>query len=678
MPHISRLSNPACIGVWVLALACTPALAQPAPAAATGIEAQRAAFLRAYASAQLGGEAWRAQATGLANYPLYPYLEATALEHSIHTATTAEVEAYLERYPGLIPAEDLRSNYLRELASRNDWSDFLALYRPGLGDTLSCDALRAHLADGAQLDFQRDLAELWREPSLPGACTPVLVWAQRQGLLTRARLLARIQNAAAAGSAGTIAMLASWLPPADAIYAERLVLALRDPAAAAQSAVQWPDDARNRRAAGIAITRLARYDSEAAVSAWPQLREHFQFDAGARNRILAALALYRAIDFGDDALQRLAALPVDAQTDDTREWRVRVAIAQQDWLAALAALDALSAEQKQSDEWRYFRARVLEKLGHKQEAETQFALLAGSTGYFNFLAADRVAVPYAICPLAPNGDPAREDALLKQPGLSRAFELFAVGMFHDARREWDRALDGADAETQYLAADLASRRGWYSRPIFVFSHGPALHRYLQRFPLAYEANVLGEASDTDLDPAWVYAIIRAESAWMPDVGSPAGAQGLMQLMYGTAQLVSRTDGVPFNDDLYDPGVNIALGTHYLADMSVRYNDAAWLATAAYNAGPGRVDRWLAARGDLASDFFVATIPYHETREYVARVMEYSVIYDWRLHGNAIALSRRMPRNGTFEAPPSATTPRKAVVCPASLPAKTAAAPNQSR
>jgi soluble lytic murein transglycosylase len=248
-------------------------------------------------------------------------------------------------------------------------------------------------------------------------------------------------------------------------------------------------------------------------------------------------------------------------------------------------------------------------------------------------------------------------------------------MLHDARREWDRALDGADAETQYLAADLASRRGWYSRPIFVFSHGRALHRYRQRFPLAYEANVLGEASDTGLDPAWVYAVIRAESAWMPDAGSPAGAQGLMQLMYGTAQLVSRTDGVPFNDDLYDPGMNIALGTHYLADMSVRYDDAPWLATAAYNAGPGHVDNWLAARGNLASDFFVATIPYHETREYVARVMEYSVIYDWRLYGKAFALSRRMPRHGTFEAPPSATTPRKAVVCPASSPTKTAATPS---
>ena len=99
-------------------------------------------------------------------------------------------------------------------------------------------------------------------------------------------------------------------------------------------------------------------------------------------------------------------------------------------------------------------------------------------------------------------------------------------------------------------------------------------------------------------------------------------------------------------------------------MAQRYAGATWLASAAYNAGAAPVDRWIAARGGLDPDFFLATIPYRETREYVARVMAYSVIYDWRLHDATQALAARMPRIGQAYAAPDAATKRKAVMCPA--------------
>src|SRR5699024_10713021 len=122
-------------------------------------------------------------------------------------------------------------------------------------------------------------------------------------------------------------------------------------------------------------------------------------------------------------------------------------------------------------------------------------------------------------------------------------------------------------------------------------------------------------------------------------------------------------GIPYDGDLYDPRTNVALGTHYLAHMAERYGGAPYLATAAYNAGPGRVDDWLEERGCLPQDLFVATIPFHETRGYVMRVLAYSVIYDWRLHGNAVKLSERLPRYGQPYSPPDAQTPRKSVACP---------------
>nr|WP_063571460.1 transglycosylase SLT domain-containing protein [Luteibacter rhizovicinus] len=286
--------------------------------------------------------------------------------------------------------------------------------------------------------------------------------------------------------------------------------------------------------------------------------------------------------------------------------------------------------------------------------------------YFGFLAADRIDTAYAICPATMATDERREAALLAEPGLDRAFELYAVGLQKQGRREWTAALAGRDADTQRLAADLAFRKGWYDRGVFGLSSGDALRLYEQRFPLARQDGVVEQASQAGIEAPWAYAIIRAESAWMTDARSGADARGLMQLLPGTASLVAKRNGLSWSggDSLYDPSTNIVLGTRYLSQMAARYNGAPWLASAAYNAGPNKVDQWLTARGTLDPDLFVVSIPYKETREYVARVMAFAVIYDWRLTGNALPISSRMTRIGAAYSLPSSGALRKPVSCPA--------------
>ena len=662
----------ALLALWLLAAALPGA---PALAATAANVAQRDAFRQAYAAAQQGGEGWRSLASGLHDYPLYPYLPAAALEHDIRQTDLATVQAYLAKYPDALPAADLRRDFLLELARRQDWNDFLALYQPGLGEALGCDALQARLAQGGTLDFDADLAALWARPSLPDACDPVLDAAHDQGLLTPARLWGRIERAADAGQAGTISKLAGWLPADDRATAQQLLLALRDPAAAVTAAPNWPDDSRRRQALTLALTRLARQQSDRAEAAWQSLQSRFAFNSVQRNAILRTLALYRATDFSSDALAQLIALPVAAQTDATREWRARVALAEQDWPAVLAAIEAMSATQQQDGEWRYFRARALAELGRTDAAQAQFAALAAEPTYFGFLAADRLDQPYAICPLHLVADPQREQTLLQQPGLRRAFELHAVGLPQYARREWARALHGADADTLRLAADLANRHGWYDRAVFTLTSGEALRLYRLRFPLARQDGVVAQAEQAGIDPAWAYGILRSESAWVTDARSGADARGLMQLVPATAARVARRSGLSWGggDTLYDPSVNIELGTRYLAELAARYNGAPWLTSAAYNAGPNRVDQWLAARGTLAPDLFIATIPFKETREYVARVMAFSLIYDWRLHGTVVPLASRLTAIGQPHGLPDAMTPRRPIDCPVNAPAATSTA-----
>jgi len=663
---------------WLL-LATSWLLATTIVQAAEPSASQRAAFKQAYAAAQQGGNGWQSLAAGLRDYPLYPYLQEAALEHDIQQIDRATVESYLTQYPDWIPAADLRRAFLLELARRQDWNNFLAMYQPGLGDTLSCDALQARLANGSTLDFDKDLGTLWAKPNLPGACDPVLNAAHDQGLLTSARLWTRIDRAADAGQSGTIANLANWLPTDDRATAQRLAQALRDPAGALTTAADWPDTPRNRQAATLALTRLARRQSASADTAWQQLQTHFSFSEPQRDQILYALALFHATDFDDGALARLIALPAGAQTDASREWRVRVALAQQNWSAVLAAIDAMPASQQQDGEWQYFHARALVALGRKNEAQQQLSAQAGKTTFFGFLAADKLDLPYAICPLTLAADPQREQALLANPGLLRAFELYAVDLPKLARREWTRALQDADQATLQLASDLANRRGWYDRAVFTLSSGDALRLYNLRFPLASQDGVVPQAEQAGIEPVWAYGILRAESAWMSDARSGADARGLMQLLPGTAALVAKRNGLNWGggDTLYEPATNIVLGTRYLAQMAERFNGSPWLASAAYNAGPNRVDQWLAARGTLTPDLFVATIPFKETREYVARVMAFSVIYDWRLHGTAVPLTTRLSAIGQPYGLPNASTVRRPISCSAVEPVSAPAAPSSA-
>ena len=119
-------------------------------------------------------------------------------------------------------------------------------------------------------------------------------------------------------------------------------------------------------------------------------------------------------------------------------------------------------------------------------------------------------------------------------------------------------------------------------------------------------------------------------------------------------------------DLFEPALNIQLGTRFLGQMANQYSGSPWLASAAYNAGGTPVGRWIAARGTLEPDFFIETIPYKETREYVARVLAFSVIYDWRMNNKVIPLATRLPKIGEAYKAPKDDAQRKLVVCPVAV------------
>ncbi len=648
----------ALLALWMLA-----AGSAAQAAASAQLQRQREQFARAYALAQQGDPAWRRDAEALQDYPLYPYLEAAYLLHDLGSAHAARVRDYLARHGALIPGRELRRAWLDRLARKQDWQQYLAFYAPGLGATYDCRELQAQAMQGGTLTFDGAFAALWDAPRLPDACAALLQLANTQGLLTPERLWDRIQRAVRARAAGTLTQTLAWLPVAQQPGAQRLALALSDPAGALAQAGSWPDTGLAREAMTLALTRRARDDDDAARAAWQALRGRFELDAVQVDRIEAALALYQAVSLEPGSLRALAALPATAQTPLTREWRARVALAQGDWPAVLAAIRAMPAAQREAKEWRYFEARALAATGARTQADALWRALARDPTYYGFLAADRVQRPYALCPRDPPAQTAATAAVAADPGMQRAFEWYALHRLTHARREWNAALPGLDHAQRYAAVVLAHRRGWVDRAIFLLNHGDYLRDYKLRFPLAERARVVRDAHRAGIDPAWAFAIIRTESAWISDARSGADARGLMQLLPGTAAQLARRNGLPWEGaaSLDDPSVNIALGTHYLQHLADRFG-AQWLASAAYNAGPAALQDWMAKRATLPADVFVATIPYPETRGYVESTLAFSVIYDWRLHQDPVRLSARMLPFGGAYAVPDAQAPRAAVVC----------------
>src|SRR5690606_36440208 len=114
-----------------------------------------------------------------------------------------------------------------------------------------------------------------------------------------------------------------------------------------------------------------------------------------------------------------------------------------------------------------------------------------------------------------------------------------------------------------------------------------------RFPTAHRKAVLQHASSAGIEPDWVYAVIRQESAFLPAARSPVGAQGLMQIMPGTARQLARDMriAVPSAKQMLEPDINIRMGTFYLKQLLEQFDGNIILATASYNAGPHRAKAW---------------------------------------------------------------------------------------
>ncbi|MDX8406304.1 MAG: transglycosylase SLT domain-containing protein [Mariprofundus sp.] len=577
----------------------------------------------------------------LDGYPLTPYLEIWQARKQLASGDDDKVMALLVQYADIPESYDLRKAWIRDMADRGEWKRVarqLAL-NPGVRAKLPEIKMMADWHTGKQKLALQQFSSHWlhlnrltdRSESLHRA------WL-KQGHPNIKERRSRIIRLAKHGKWKEIKTLSApmrkqekqWLAYWRKLQGDPQAQFSHWPASLSPPSARYMDMASTMIRDGL--TRLARKDPVQAYQSLYKLRKraHFgkhdaYFDVEARRIALRAAKRHMPV-----AAKWLAALPKALQNKEARGWLTRVYMLQHDWLQVLQSIQAMpQAEQKQA-RWQFWQGYALQATGREQQARSFFAGPATERGYYSFLSAERLGRPYHFGHKEINPLPERIRQLKSMPGIMRANEWLALGNENKAAREWSVALSGAGKKIWQAAALLATSWQWPDQGIRAAYRAGKMNALNIRFPLHFESDVMQAAKETGLAPASIWGVIRQESLFNKEARSPVGARGLMQLMPKTASMVARQMKLPGgHKQLFSANTNIRLGSRYLADMKVRFNDELALAAAAYNAGPGRVSKWLQRTPFDDEQVWVETIPFNETRRYVQHVLANATLYAWR-------------------------------------------------
>ncbi len=593
-------------------------------------------------------------AKSLSGYPLEPYIAYWRLRLRLEQATPEEVQALLERTKDAPVAVSLRADWLRLLATRQQWEQFDAEYTqaPGEDVELLCYTLQSRWRAGKEeaLSYARRLWFSGRDR--PDSCTPMFDALAERSQLGPDDVWARIRLALEAGNASVARRAAEYLPAKEQPEARALSGIAVNPQAFLEHKNFNLKTRAGRETVMYAAHRLARTAPSQAAQQWAKLGERF---TDAERAYVWGLIAYQGAQRHDP--NALAWYAKAAELNDQQlAWKVRIALRAKSWPDVLAAVDAMSPKEAQEPAWRYWKARAAKAQGRAAEAQALFTALATDFSFYGQLAAEELG-GRGKTPAA-SYKPTRDEvqAMAKVPGFQRALAFYRLNLRFEGNREWSWTIRNFDDKQLLAAAEFAHRSEIYDRAINTADRTRELHDFSMRYLAPYRDVMKGYVSQQQLDEAWVYGLIRQESRFIADVKSSAGAAGLMQLMPATARWVAQKVGLKdFRGGAQTVNVetNLNLGTWYLKHVLDTLDNHPVLASAAYNAGPARARAW---RADEPMDaaIYAESIPFNETRDYVKKVMSNANYYSQQFGQTLLSLKERIgvivPRSRAAEKP----------------------------
>lgn len=576
-------------------------------------------------------------------HELAPWVQYWYLKSAIETVEATQIREFLSQNERSFLAERLRMEWLRQLAKRGQWQEFEREF-PKLRSAdqdVACYSLANRLEnkDKAALEEAQPLWMSLLEP--PEPCRPVL-----EALIWEKRVLAdhvwqRARRQFEANKLGWTKNTLFYLPPSQTPEA-RLVDQVIDKPAVFVTGLSsgWEHSRGQRELAAMAIGRMARNDPVFAVEQLKRIQNQLQ--AAEKAWAWGQVGWQGAIRHLPEAVDWYAKSGKGGLSDEVAQWKVRAALRAGNWTMVHDTIEAMPPALAAQPEWVYWLGRAHKALSRLEQANGLFLRIAGQANFYGNLADEELGRTISAPPKARSLTPEEQEKAAANPGLRRALALIRLDLRSEGVAEWNWTLRGMDDRELLAAADYARRNQVFDRAISAADRTRHEHDYSLRYLAPYSDQVRPAAKNQSLDDAWVYGLMRQESRFITNARSSVGASGLMQLMPATARWVAKKIGLrDFSQGkVNDTEVNVLLGTTYMRLVMESLDQHPVLASAAYNAGPGRARKWKADT-PLEGAIYAETIPFNETRDYVKKVMSNAVYYSVLFNGKAESLKSRL-------------------------------------
>ncbi|MFM5336019.1 transglycosylase SLT domain-containing protein [Aeromonas enteropelogenes] len=584
----------------------------------------------------------------LTHYPLLPYLDYFQLAFRPGAADYQDVTRFIRQHGDTPQSNRLERTYLTYLAQSQQWSQFLRFYpaKPKSTDLL-CMHYQALYYTGKTREALQGAGKMWMSgQSRPDACDPLFTLWQGAGLRTQDKIWQRMTMAFEAENPNLIRHLGASLGTGLQGYGNQMVTLFEQPAKA-MNPTYFSNNPYSRKLLSLGLTRYANQQPEAVLRQLDLFRSRFGLNQDEIKPVERAIARRLLLDRSRSERQWLDNTVRLLADPDITELRARLAIWEEDWRGLSGWVKMMPMARQKEDRWRYWMARSLEVQGQQKQARDLYLETANLRGFYGFMAAQRTGVPYRMKNQTVPHVPDWRSASRRWPFLLRVQELLAMNEVAAARSEWIHNMDRNPVAQRIEFGHIALNRGWHDLAILASIRAEAWDALELRFPKPYKQTFSQVARERAVNMSLLYAISRQESALYPRAQSPVGARGLMQLMPATAKETAGKIGVPYRSEqqLFDPAMNIRLGSAYLKRLLDVYDGNRILAAAAYNAGPGRVKRWREQSADKPMDVWVESIPYRETRNYVQNVLSFDLIYQHKFQQPLRFMSDRELKHG---------------------------------
>lgn len=593
----------------------------------------------------------------LKEYVLYPYVEMQFIQNNLKMVSAESVTDFVKKHSDFPLTSTLIQQFLAELTNRQDWQAIKSFPHDNSVASI-CRYQYALFQLGEKQQAFEPLKGLWLTgKELPSACDPLLNSWTLDGNKTADLILLRIELAIKQNNIKLARLLTNQLPENYKSTKTNLLALLDNPK-------KLPDFSKNIHQSSftksIVLTlfpRLVKSDVDLAKTVMPVLIKQQSFTEEEQKRLEYSIAnAYFSDSVTDEQARWRDEVILKSHETPLVEKRIRLSIDQFNYGDIAYWLGQLTPQEQLKEEWQFWQARVLLNAHKDSEANAILKTVSKNRGFYGMVSAQMLNIPYQLNNQS-RAMTQSELSSLKAKYDNRNFikridELRNLGMITESKREWRYYLNNRATQTEYLdLARYADSKNWGEFAIQATISGKLWDNWTERLPVLYK-NVYSQAiKDKAISLSYALAITRQESAFDTAAQSPVGASGLMQLMPATAKDTARKANMvsySSSSQLFDPNINIQLGTYYLNSVYLQNDNNRILSSAAYNAGPNRLKRWLVrSNSKLDVVAFIDSIPFTETRNYVKNVLVYDYVYQTILNQNIDGIFQKNELNRQY-------------------------------